>query len=75
MIEIKNRRNHLFTFIPEYEKIQTEIYLRLTNLKKGKLIQNYNETQSSFDLVIDNKLWDMIISELKKVSYNIINEL
>ena len=75
LIEIKNRRNHLFTFIPEYEKIQTEIYLRLTNLKKGKLIQNYNETQSSFDLAIDNKLWDMIISELKKVSYNIINEL
>ena len=49
LIEIKNRRNHLFTFIPEYEKTNRNIFTFNVNLKKGKLIQNYNETQSSFD--------------------------
>ena len=75
LIEIKNRRNHLFTFIPEYEKIQTEIYLRLTGLKEGKLIQNFNETQSSFDLKLDDKLWNFIIKQLKEISYEIIHQL
>tara|TARA_B100000401_G_scaffold434889_1_gene375736 strand:- start:27 stop:851 length:825 start_codon:yes stop_codon:yes gene_type:complete len=75
LIEVKNRRNRLFTFIPEYEKIQTEIYLRLTNLKSGKLIQNYNDTQSSFDITIDNDLWDLILSELHEVSIKILDLL
>ena len=51
-------------FIPEYEKIQTEIYFRLTNLTSGKLIQNYNDTQSSFDISLNDELWDLILSEL-----------
>ena len=58
LIEIKNRRNRLFEFIPLYEKIQTEIYFRLTNLTQGKLIQNYNDTQSSFDIQSDDELWN-----------------
>ena len=70
LIEIKNRRNRLFTFIPEYEKIQIEIYLRLTGLEKCKLVQNYNEEQSSFDYVKDEKLWSVIKSSIKEVSEN-----
>ena len=64
LIEIKNRRNRLFEFIPLYEKIQTEIYFRLTNLTQGKLIQNYNDTQSIFDIQSDDELWNTILSEL-----------
>ena len=67
--------NKLFTFIPDYEKVQVEIYLRLTNLKKGKLIQNYNETQSSFDFNQDDKLWNTIITELHTVSMRVLNEI
>lgn len=75
LIEIKNRRNRLFTFIPEYEKIQTEIYLRLTNLTTGKLIQNYNDTQSSFDISLNNELWNLILSELHEVSIKLLDLL
>ena len=32
LIEVKNRRNRLFEFIPLYEQIQTEVYFRLTDL-------------------------------------------
>ena len=75
LIEVKNRRNRLFTFIPEYEKIQTEIYFRLTNLTKGKLIQNYNDTQSTFEININNDLWSSILEDLYKVSQIIISQL
>ena len=73
LIEIKNRRNHLFTTIPIYEQIQTEIYFRLTNLTKGKLIQNYNDTQSIFDIKISQDLWDTILNELFNVAELIIS--
>jgi len=72
LIEIKNRRNHLFTTIPIYEQIQTEIYFRLTNLNKGKLIQNYNDTQSIFVININQELWDTILNELFTVAELII---
>ena len=75
LIEVKNRRNRLFTFIPEYEQIQTEIYFRLTNLCKGKLIQNYNETQSIMEIKLNNELWDMILKEIFNVSELIISQL
>lgn len=68
LIEIKNRRNRLFTFIPEYEQIQIQIYLQLTDLKKGKLVQNYDGHQSSFNFNINHELWNNIIKELYNVS-------
>lgn len=75
LIEIKNRRNRLFTFVPLYEKIQTEIYFRLTNLTQGKLIQNYNDTQSCFDIQSDDELWNTILSELMEACNIIISQL
>ena len=56
-------------------KIQTEIYFRLTNLTQGKLIQNYNDTQSIFDIHSDDKLWNTILSELMDACNIIISQL
>jgi hypothetical protein len=75
LIEVKNRRNRLFEFIPLYEQIQTEIYFRLTDLSKGKLIQNYNDTQSIFEIKSSDELWDTIMSELVEASKIIISQL
>ena len=75
LIEIKNRKNRLFEFIPLYEKIQTEIYFRLTNLTTGKLIQNYNETQSIFDIQSSDELWNTILTELIDACNIIISQL
>ena len=75
LIEIKNRRNRLFEFVPLYEKIQTEIYFRLTNLTHGKLIQNYNDTQSSFEIEASDELWKTILSELVEACNIIVSQL
>jgi hypothetical protein len=75
LIEIKNRRNRLFEFIPVYEQIQTEIYFRLTNLENGKLIQNYNNTTSEFLIYKNDELWSSIKNDIFKVCNNIIEKL
>lgn len=75
LIEVKNRRNRLFEFIPLYEQIQTEVYFRLTDLKKGKLIQNYNDTQSVIEINSSDTLWDTIITELVEACKIIISQL
>ena len=75
LIEVKNRKNRLFTFIPEYEQIQIQIYFKLTGLSTGKLIQNHNEEQSILPINQDNNIWNTIIEELNIVSQKIIQLL
>lgn len=75
LIEVKNRRNRLFEFIPIYEQIQTEIYFRLTNLTNGKLIQNYNDTTSEFIISSNEDLWTTIKNDLSEACKIIINQL
>ena len=75
LIEIKNRRNRLFEFIPIYEQIQTEIYFRLTNLENGKLIQNYNDTTSEFLIYKNEDLWTLIKTKLFQICNVLIKKL
>ena len=75
LIEIKNRRNRLFEFIPLYEQIQIEVYFRLTNLKEGKLIQNYNDTTSEFPICCNAELWATIQKDLIEACKIIISQL
>ena len=75
LIEIKNRRNRLFSFIPLYEQIQIEIYFRLTNLDNGKLIQNYNDTQSIFEIKKNDELWNTILQEINEACHIIVDSL
>ena len=72
LIEVKNRRNRLFTKIPEYEKIQMEIYLRILNLDTAKLVQNFNDTSSELLYNADDVLWDYIIDNLYKFTYDLL---
>ena len=75
LIEIKNRRNRLFEYIPIYEQIQIEVYFRLTGLETGKLIQNYNDTTSEFAIKTNNTLWESILDELQIACKIIIDQL
>lgn len=75
LIEIKNRKNRLFKFIPEYEQIQIQCYFKLTSLKSGKLIENFNNEQNIILINNNDELWDIISNELKIVSNNLIKIL
>lgn len=46
VIETKNRRDRLFGFVPEYERIQVQIYMFLTGRTKCVHLENFDGTQN-----------------------------
>jgi len=73
LIEVKNRRNRLFSKIPEYELIQMEIYLRILKLKTAKLVQNFNDKSSEHIYKSSDKLWEFIQDNLYEFSHSLLN--
>ena len=74
LIEVKNRRNRLFTKIPKKEKIQMEIYLRILNLDTAKLVQNFNDTSSELLYNADDVLWNYILDNLCKFTSDLLRK-
>ena len=64
LIEHKNRVYELFDEIPEYEKVQLEIYMRVTGLAKCKLVQTHFDEVSEIDFVPTTQGWKKIKTEL-----------
>ena len=60
LIETKRRRNRLFYEIPEYEKVQLEVYLRTTNLNNATHIENYKNENNTIDYIKDDEFWNEI---------------
>lgn len=75
LIEIKNRRNKLLGKIPEYEKVQLEIYLRMLQLPTGKLIENHNNNFKEHIYNADDKLWNYILEELYSFSHQLLEDI
>lgn len=65
LIEIKNRMNRLFKFVPKYELVQIQIYLRLIGLENAKLVEQYKDTIYTHIIKIDNTMIDNVISKLE----------
>ena len=49
-----------------------EIYLRILNLERAKLVQNFNDTTSELLYNTDDVLWNYIINKLGKFSHSLI---
>lgn len=64
LIEIKNRMNRLFKYVPKYELVQIQIYLRLIGLENAKLVEQYKDTIYTHMIKIDNTMIDNVISKL-----------
>ena len=64
LYEFKHRKNRLFSFLPLYERVQMEMYMRMTNLNKAFLIQTFNDEQSSFAYNMNDELFDEITARL-----------
>jgi succinate dehydrogenase flavin-adding protein (antitoxin of CptAB toxin-antitoxin module) len=73
LIEIKNRRNRLFGKIPEYEKVQLEIYLRILNLDTAKLVENFNNTTNEHIYTANDELWNFIQENLYIFSHKLLD--
>ena len=61
LVEIKTRRNGAFNRVPDYERVQVEIYMRMTNLQSAVLIENVvtggTSEETPHTLERDDALW------------------
>lgn len=64
IIEIKNRQNKLLRYIPENEKVQLIVYMKLTSIYKCKHIEKYNKEMNVIEFDYDEKAWNTIKTEL-----------
>jgi len=61
LVEIKNRTKGLFNAIRDYEAIQVQTYLQMTQLKTARLIEQYNNERKSYFIFRDDVVWDNVI--------------
>jgi hypothetical protein len=73
IVETKNRMNKLFMYIPEYEKVQLETYLWLTDKKKAIHIENYNNKHNEIRYEQDINFWTECILKLIKKIETLLN--
>ena len=72
LIETKNRRRRLFDEIPEYEKVQMCIYMKMTNIKTSKLLQYYDDEEGIIDYDYDEEFWNEIEQKLLNFKNEVI---
>jgi hypothetical protein len=56
LVEVKNRLHRLFEAVPEYERIQIQIYLEMLKLPEATLLQYYGG-QSKETIIGRDQLW------------------
>lgn len=64
IIESKNRTKRLFNKIPDYEKVQLESYMYLTDLNKSVHIEHYNDTHNITKYDQNIQFWDNCIKNI-----------
>jgi hypothetical protein len=60
VVEVKCRRNHLFSTLPMYEKVQTQAYLFLTGKDTIEVLQKYDGVTRSDEYVVDAEFWEEV---------------
>lgn len=75
LIEVKNRQNHFFNEIPEYERIQIECYMRMINADHCVFIQRFND-QNQVEIYYPNDdIWNDIVQQCSIIIDEIIKLL
>jgi hypothetical protein len=75
IIEIKNRQKRLFGYVPLYEYIQCQVYMKLTGTEKCTLIEQFGDESNSFDLEFSYTMWELeILPALRAFAHEITEE-
>lgn len=73
IIEIKNRQNRLFNKVPKYEWVQCQVYMKLTDIPKCTLIEQYGEKSNSFDIDFSETSWEVdILPRLREFAWELV---
>lgn len=67
LLEHKHRMRRFFTYMPRYERVQLYVYMFLTNMTTGQIVQHYNNEIQTFDTVtFDSAVWTNIQEKLNE---------
>lgn len=64
IIEIKNRQNRLFGYIPEYELIQMYCYFYIYNISKGIFIEKYAGKMKDYNIDFEIDQWNQYVNDI-----------
>jgi hypothetical protein len=64
IVEIKNRQNRMFSYLPNYEKIQTQMYMHIFNIPNALHVQHFQGKYENKEIEYDEEFVNQIISEL-----------
>lgn len=61
LIEIKNRMYKLYSYVPKYELIQVQIYLKMLDLENAKLVEQYRDEIYTHKIKRNAKMYNEVI--------------
>lgn len=72
LIEVKNRRNNLFGYIPEYERVQCEIYMKMLKVDTCTHVEQYGDETNVTEYCSDIRLLQEIDRGLVKYKHKFL---
>ena len=66
VVEHKKRQKRLFHTVPEYERVQCHVYMRMTGADHAKLVETHDAEQCVHDIPFDEELWASIVDALSR---------
>ena len=64
IVESKNRTSRLFNELRQYEQVQLEAYMFLTDMKEALLTEHYNDTFNEIPYTHDNEFWSSCVESI-----------
>lgn len=64
VVEAKERRNRLFGFVPDYERVQLHCYMHLTATRAALLRERHDSTSAEHRVVFDDAFWTECLERL-----------
>lgn len=71
LIEIKNRMRRLFGTVPEYERVQVHVYMKMAGVKHAQLVEGHDGKIQIHDVRMNRDFMDDIEAELLHIVSNI----
>jgi hypothetical protein len=67
VVEIKNRQNKLFRFVPEYERVQCQLYMYIFKIHSCKLVEHFKNQYKVHTLQYDEEYVLDVLETLKDI--------
>ena len=71
LVEVKNRQNRIFSFLPLYEKVQIHAYMFLTEVTTCRLVQSYDGQDKVNIYKFDQEFWGTVVEKCTKLVQSI----